>query len=69
MTDCRIYRSRPSPPTPITLAAALTGLTASIGEMVAGPARLVAEAELEFIASKIRALAVRINTPRKTKPK
>ena len=69
MTECCIHRSASRRPPRITLAAALTGLTASISEMPAGPSRLLAEAELETIATKIRALAVRINTPRKAKSK
>ena len=65
MTNCCIHRSSCRRPPPIPLAAVLTGLTASISEM-AGPARAGAESELAAIASNIRALAVRINTPRKT---
>jgi hypothetical protein len=62
---CCIHRSPPRRPPPITIDAVLAGLVASIGEMVAGPSRLVAEAELESIAIRIRALATKINAPRK----
>ena len=65
MTDCRAYRSGACRPPRITLDAVLAGLVASIGEMVAGPARAVAENELESIANRIRALAVKVNAPRK----
>jgi len=65
MTNCCIHRSRSRRPPSITLDSVLAGLVASIGEMVAGPARAVAENELESIAIKIRALAVKVNAPRK----
>ncbi|MGD0186796.1 MAG: hypothetical protein ABSC25_16300 [Roseiarcus sp.] len=65
MTDCRTFTAPPRRPPPITIAAALTGLVASIGEMVAGPARAVAENELESIAIKIRALATKVNGTRR----
>ena len=65
MTDCCIHRSASRRRPSITLDAVLAGLIASISQMVAGPARLVAEAELNSIATRIRALASKVNAPKK----